>query len=195
MTVNRNRLFTAPRASLEGYLLIAAPRQTDTHFARSVVYVVQDDENGTFGVELNRTVDDESWSDFRDQSGAQELERHFAVQGGPLDGPVFALHQSQSLAEIEIPGGIYVSSDSEALRELMEQIEAPYRIVLGIAGWRSKEIRREILQGLWWPMRARPQDVFETSELMWENCVRRYGREKLSSVLGIEIENRDPHRN
>ncbi|MFO0261791.1 MAG: hypothetical protein ACK53V_09210, partial [Planctomycetota bacterium] len=45
-------LLTSP--SLQGELLVASELLEETPFARTVVYVLQDDPAGTFGVVLNR---------------------------------------------------------------------------------------------------------------------------------------------
>ena len=53
-------------STLQGHLLIAAPGLADSNFARCVVLVIQHDDDGAFGLVLNRrssrTVRD-VWSD------------------------------------------------------------------------------------------------------------------------------------
>ena len=129
--------------------------------------------------------------------------------GGPLDGPVMALHQNESLAEIQIRDGVFVSCSQDALEMLVEgdpeltespdhntfeftdevatesDRRSPYRIVVGMAGWQRSRINAEIQSGLWYPIEADPNIVFESPEAMWIKGFRRYGNDVLWDVTGL----------
>ena len=179
-----NRLFGG-QPNLKGSLLVASPTEAALDYEQSVVFVVQDDDNGTFGVALNLSADEETVEKFHELAGVQ-TEHETDIVVGPLGGPVFAIHQAEDLAELEMPGGIYLSSQITTLHELMGQLDHPYRIVLGIVGWEKDEIRQEIAAGNWILMSASPEEIFADSDWIWERCLIRHGRETFLDVIGLE---------
>ncbi|MCH2183674.1 MAG: YqgE/AlgH family protein, partial [Mariniblastus sp.] len=139
---------------------------------------------GTFGVALNKVADIETGEDFGSLPGVPNLKDASNYVGGDQGGPIFAIHRTRALADLEIPGGIFLSSQAEKLNELMEQIDSPYRLVLGVVGWEKKKVRQEISQGLWLPMSASPEEIFGDPSSLWRECLRRHGRDQLTRVVG-----------
>ena len=166
-----------------GSFLIASPILQSTPFERTVVFVLQDNEQGTFGVVVNRPADDQLKSVWREMTGL-ESDGRFMVHGGPIGGPVFALHQEKSLAELEMPGGICVSADRKVFLQLTRQQDSNYRIVFGVAGWQLGQLASEIKSGQWFQLNADPHHLFDDSADMWENFLRQYGRQVLESLIG-----------
>ena len=182
MDENRMRNNEAP--NLQGHFLVADPKLSHSALERSVILVLQDDQHGTFGVALNQVSGRHSGSGLSNVSGLKELQEGSSLVGGDTGSPIFAIHQSRALADLEIPGGIFLSSESGKLNVLMQQISSPYRIVLGVVGWEKEEIRSEIAQGLWCPMMASPEQIFGDPQSIWRDCWKRYGRDPLAEVLG-----------
>ncbi len=182
--MNKNRMKNEFHPNLQGQFLVAAPKLADSAFHRSVILILQDDHNGTFGVALNRISDVVSLKDFNNISGVPDLKAAASLIGGSNGSPIFAIHRSRALADLEIPGGIFLSSEAEKLNELMEQIESPYRLCLGVVGWAKQEVRQEISRGLWLPMSASPDEIFGDPNLLWRECLRRHGRDQLTRVVG-----------
>lgn len=184
--MNRNRMENQFHPNLQGHFLVATPKlsHSNSTFQRSVILVLQDDHNGTFGVALNRVADVESGEDFGSPPGVPDLKVASNYVGGDQGGPIFAIHQSRALADLEIPGGIFLSAQSEKLNELMGQIESPYRLVLGVVGWEKKQVRQEINKGLWLPMTASHEEIFGDPASLWRECLRRHGRDELVRVVG-----------
>jgi putative transcriptional regulator len=177
-----------------GSYLIASPLLDESPFRRSVVFVLQDTEEGTFGIVLNRPGDSGMKNAWKQMTGST-LSEGCIVQGGPLGGPVLAIHRDRSLAEYEVPGGIYVSSQAEKLSELLKLDESALRIVFGIAAWKCGQLSDEINRGLWYQMDAPPGHVFDDATFMWEEFLRRYGQTTLSRVVGIRRFPPDPSCN
>ncbi len=99
--------------NLSGRLLIASPYLTDGNFLRSVVFIIRHDVEGAFGLAINRPTHRR----FRelvdtDDDDGQPREDDFIYRGGPVDGPLLALHD---LAGIGEPCGPLNLSDSELL--------------------------------------------------------------------------------
>lgn len=86
--------------NLSGRLLIASPYLTDGNFMRSVIFMVRHDVEGAFGLLVNRPTDRR----FRElvESNAcpgTPREDDEIYRGGPVDGPLLALHDLAGVGE------------------------------------------------------------------------------------------------
>jgi putative transcriptional regulator len=190
----QNRFQISPSNNLLGTLLVAAPSLLGNSFEKTVVLILQHNSSGTFGVVLNRPANEEMLSEWEAMTGQDPVNRCF-VQGGPIGGPVFAIHQQQAIGEVAMPCGLYVSADSELLQKLMEQDDDRYRIVFGVASWSIGQLESEISSGIWYPLDARADDIFDDANWMWEKSLRRYGEQATRDVLGIERLPENPNWN
>ena len=183
-----NRLFDnsgSRRAPIRGQLLIASEKLNGTPFDRTVVLLVQDDENGTFGVILNRPANEQQKQHWCQMSGSPEHVAAQLVHGGPMGGPVFAIHKFQSLAEMEMPGDLFITAKAESIQQLFDRNPDNYRIYMGIAGWKPDQLVDEIDRGLWYVMDSDPEDIFDDAEWLWEKALFRFGEVALCDILGI----------
>lgn len=177
-----------------GTLLVASPGLMNTPFEKAVVLVLQSGDQGTFGVVLNRPANDQMRSAWFQMTGASEGENRI-VHGGPIGGPVFALHQVPALAEMEVPGGVFVSSDSDVVQELVSQPALDYRIVFGVAGWKQGQLAGEVDAGLWFKLNGDAEQVFDDPNWLWEKSLRRYGNQVFCNTLGLSSIPGDPQLN
>lgn len=167
-----------------GTLLVASPSLMNTPFEKAVVLVLQNGEDGTYGVVLNRPANEQIRSAWLQLSGGSEGVQSI-VHGGPIGGPVFALHREAALAELEVPGGVFLSSDSATVQELVRHPELDYRIVFGVAGWQSGQLNHEVESGHWFQLDGDAEQVFDDPDWMWEKSLRRYGNQVLCQVVGL----------
>ena len=167
-----------------GTLLVAAPALHDTPFRKTVVFVLQNNTDGTFGVVLNRPADEKIKFAWYELTGSDTGQRNI-VDGGPIGGPIFAIHQHQAIAEMEMPGGIFVTSESDKFSQLVDQPDSRYRIVFGVAGWQRGQLNAEIDEGLWYQLDVNADQVFDDPTWMWEKSIRRFGQRLLCDVVGL----------
>ncbi|MEK6247227.1 MAG: YqgE/AlgH family protein [Planctomycetales bacterium] len=164
---------------LKGQLLVATPQLTDPNFSRTVVLMIEHDENGAFGVILNRpsarTVAD-VWSEM-ENSPCECLE---AINvGGPVMGPILALHSEISLSEAEVLPGVYLAAQRDTLDKLVRRAEAEFRLFSGYAGWGEGQLDYELKQGGWITTVAKDDYIFDLSDDLW----RRVGNDITQNVL------------
>lgn len=162
-----------------GKLLVASTILDSPFFEHSVCLVVQHDEDGTIGLVLNRPLTpqpNELLAMLTDASGdrfnvsTSGTTVHF---GGPLSGPVVALHSAPVLAEAETAEGVYVAAQKDHLQQLLGTTGSPYRLLVGHAGWSLGQLEDEIAEGHWHVMPASSEAVFAPDELMWPSLIRR----------------------
>ena len=118
--MNRFQSHFDQRPNLTGTLLVASPRLSNTPMAESMVLVVQDSEEGVFGVRINEAASAEQAVAFEKASHLFS-DRDSLMIGGPLDGPVIALHMNESLGEVQLQDGVYLSCSQNVIQMLVEE--------------------------------------------------------------------------
>ncbi len=162
--------------SLAGNLLVASTTLDSPMFAQSVCLVVHHDADGAIGLVLNRPLQPQPTelltllsSDTEPPQANFSGTVHF---GGPLSGPVVALHASPALAESETLTGVYVAAQKSHLEQLLKQTQAPMRLIVGHAGWGAGQLEAEIENGDWHVALADTEIVFGHNEAMWSRLLR-----------------------
>ena len=191
MTKNRLASHHSSAESYLGKILVATPRVAEgSPFSRAVILVLQDSKEGIFGVVLNRPASPDmlyAWQQVADRPSFADEK---LVAGGPVHGPILAIHSERKLAEIEIAGGVFVSVQKEAIVKLSEmetaKTDSPFRIVLGAVSWESDDLKKEIDLGAWFVVDSEPNQIFSDPALMWERSVQRFGNESIMKLTGIQ---------
>jgi putative transcriptional regulator len=146
---------------LKGHFLVASPHLADPNFARTVVLLIHHSEEGAFGVVLNRPAENtirDLWEKLGE--GPCESTQHVHV-GGPVSGPLLALHTDEALAEMEILPGLYFAAQREHLEKLLLQHPGhDFRLFIGHAGWAGGQLENELQQGAWLTTPATVQLIF-----------------------------------
>lgn len=179
--------------SLKGRLLVAMPRLLDSNFARTVLLMIEHNDEGAAGLVLNRpsgrTVAEVASSAF-DEDLDWDKPIHL---GGPVPGPVIVLHQLDDLADSEVLPGLFNTVDSDKLLDVLRREPEPSMVVANYAGWGPGQLEREMREDAW---RTHPADaslVFWTGEdELWDVLHRAIGQAALSDLLRIEDIPLDP---
>jgi putative transcriptional regulator len=182
-------------AFLRGHLLIAAPRLVDPNFRRTVVLIILHDEQGAFGVVLNRPADS-TLAELWEALGEPPCDRQQPVfVGGPVAGPVLALHSRAEDSEREVVPGVHFSAHKEQLDRIVRQTETPFLILTGYSGWGAGQLERELQDGGWMTLPATAADVFGDPEQLWAQAIQRVGRQITDPLLGRVPPPHDPSAN
>lgn len=154
--------------SLAGNLLVATPILIDPHFYRTVVLLIQHDEEGCVGLVLNRPTS-EPVSNHLAEWAARVQEPGIVYYGGPVD-PSVAIGLGLS------PDGMPTGVPGLSLVDLAEppvDSGPPVRIYSGYSGWGSDQLEAEISGGSWYVVQASPEDPFDSDEGQWRRVLRR----------------------
>jgi putative transcriptional regulator len=178
--------------SLEGHLLVASPQLLDPNFARALVLLIEHNQEGAFGVIVNRPVTKTLQELWREVGSAPCHSRQPIYLGGPVPGPLLALHNRAALAETETVPGVYFSAKKQHLDALVLNEEPAYKILIGHAGWGAGQLENEINEGAWRSLAATAELVFSTADDLWETIFRDLGHTLLKSMLHVKELPPDP---
>lgn len=179
-----------------GKLLIATPSLLDPNFCQSVVLLIQGtDEDGVLGLVLNRVSDKpirELWESVFHQNCATEACLHL---GGPVFGPLFALHTCGEWNDIEIVPGVYFATTKETLDRLVDDESGDFRFFVGNAGWGRGQLTDELRAGAWYLAEASVESVFADETEIWRRLIGEIGRNILGEMLHTDHIPDDPGLN
>lgn len=181
--------------SLAGQFLVASPYLRDPNFAKTVVLMLQHESQGALGVILNRpgnrTVD-EVW----EMIGAAPVGSDAAVfVGGPVPGPMIALHDQKKFGEKEVLPRIYMSMQRDAIDGVFRQPSAKYRLFSGHSGWGAGQLDGELEQGGWLVGPADPAEVFSEPGELWKLVCGKIGRSIVAADIPADRMPSDPSLN
>ncbi len=182
--------------SLQGHLLLASPHLPDPNFFRSVVLICQHDEEGAFGLLLNRPSShtiEEIWNRVSDLPCVS----HQPVRlGGPIDGPLMALHTQETFSENQVLPSVFIATQRDNLEQIVTQDEHPFRLFSGYSGWGKGQLENELQLGGWITKPAAFDDVFYQGEdELWKKLTSTVGGDILREALRIKDVPDDPSVN
>jgi putative transcriptional regulator len=181
--------------SLKGSFLVASPALRDPNFVQTVVLLVHHSEDGAFGVVLNRPTES-TIKDLWEKVGQSPCESQRPVHlGGPVTGPLMALHCDASLAEMEIIPGVYFAAQRDHLEKLVQQEEHDFRFFVGHSGWGGGQLENELKEGAWLTTPATPEFVFYGDDDLWRKVKDRIGQSLLNDILRVKHLPDDPSMN
>lgn len=163
-----------------GDLLVATPALLDPNFERTVVLLLDLDENGALGVVLNRPSPvpvAEILPDWTDLTATPDV----LFQGGPVStDSALAVGRSSSAEPGSEPVGFRRLYDDIGIVDLdtPTEIVAPalqgIRIFAGYAGWGDEQIKEEIESGSWYVVPSVREDLFGGDPTdLWTRVLRR----------------------
>jgi len=200
---------------LTGNLLVASSMVTDPMYAGGVCLIVHHDEENLIGVMLNRPLkptpealmamlgeqpdpDETPAGPTNRLTGSEstppakpsmdELASPWRMLhfGGPLSGPVVAIHPMSQYGEVETGNGIYVAAQKQHLENLVRQQDGPCRLIVGHLGWETNQLLNEIDQGIWHVLPATAETVFSPAHEMWAQIIRRATTGSLAKWIGVK---------
>ncbi|MGL6235873.1 MAG: YqgE/AlgH family protein [Segniliparus sp.] len=165
-----------------GSLLLASTELRGDLFQRTVVYILEHDDRGTFGLVVNRptkvpvSVAAADWEDFVAGppvvfNGGPVRKDGLLCLGLPREGAVEAENSGFSVVAPSI-AVVNLESDAQLTASALEHV----RIFAGYSGWAGGQLANEISRGSWYVAQGLPQDVFASPDVdLWAAVIRRHG--------------------
>ena len=163
-----------------GEILIADPFLRDPNFMRTVVFICEHQESGSFGFVLNKKYEQVLGDLISDLEG-----NDFPVYyGGPVQlDTVHFLHQRPELISggLEVTDGIYWGGDFADVAELIKQNrlrEIDIRFFIGYSGWSEGQLEEEMKTKSWITSHGtRPLIFPKNVDNTWKEALRQLGGE------------------
>lgn len=153
--------------SLAGSFLVARPPLHDPNFERTVVLLLAHNDDGAFGLVVNRPAQ------------AEGLPFPLFV-GGPCPAPgLLMIHGHPEWAETdtdpqeggkpELAPGLYIGDASSFETATSTEESGRFRVFRGYAGWGGGQLEGELAAGAWVVVPASGELVFDTPpEELWD---------------------------
>jgi len=174
---------------------VASPYLADPNFHKTVVLMLQHDEDGAFGLVLNRPTPGrlrDIWELLEGQPCDCEQPIY---QGGPVEGPLMALHGDVLRCEEEVMDGVYLAMRKDNIREIVERATAPFMIFSGYSGWGNGQLEDELKHGGWLLAPASRDEVFGDASQIWSEVSNRIGFEIINDAVKPKHVPEDPRWN
>ena len=157
-----------PTANFTHHFLIAMPNMADPHFARTLTYIAEHNEQGALGVIVNRPIDMTLATLFERIDVPLEAEG-FASQPVYFGGPVqtdrgFVLHRPLGdwHSTLKVSDEVGLTSSRDVLQAIGAQGEPREVLVtLGYAGWAAGQLEQELMDNAWLTVPADMSIVFD----------------------------------
>jgi len=114
-----------------------------------------------------------------DQAGSAIV--HF---GGPLSGPVVAVHGTRSLAEAEAGQGVFMAAQREHLEQLIKNGDNDFRLIIGHSAWTTDQLSQEFSAGYWHVLPATQETTMPVRVDLWPQLIRRATGASVASWVG-----------
>jgi putative transcriptional regulator len=175
ITIKTNR--EAPR---RGSVLLSEPLMGDYYFGRSVVLLAEHNDEGTFGVIMNKPL----------EQSLNEAVPHFPnfegriFLGGPVEkNSLFYIHSFGDLIEdsVDIGRGLYWGGSIEMIKDLIlvgKLTSDNIRFYAGYSGWSPHQLNNELSRNAWIVTDIPDQNILAMeSDKMWNNLLSPLGEQ------------------
>jgi putative transcriptional regulator len=169
-------LFIPKNDIQEGAFLISEPMLSDPNFGRSVILVCDHDEEGTFGLVINRMTN-KKLSDLEGYDVDIPIDK-----GGPVESnSLYLIHQVPEIENaIPLSNGLYWGGAADHVKFLLNAgllTENNSRFMLGYSGWGPGQLKEELDSFSWLVSNEGKDILFETRpHKLWKKMVLQMGK-------------------
>ena len=153
---------------LNDHFIIAMPDLADPNFGNTVTYICEHDENGSFGIVINRETDItllEVMQQMQIEPENNLQQNQVVYLGGPVQqGRGFVLHRPLGHWGSTLKVNQHVAlTTSRDIIEAIARGEGPQDaiVALGYAGWAPGQLEQELAANTWLSCQANEQIIFD----------------------------------
>jgi len=171
--------------NLNNQILIAMPHMQDDRFKKSVVLIFEHNSQGATGLVINKQIDEEISLDIiiglNEKMGVEIDNKTPIYNGGPLSPEKgIVLHDNKTLSNhfVEISEKLFISNHIDSIIKAQSIGRCNYKLMLGYAGWSSKQLDSEIENGDWMIQETFSDLIFNKGgERVWRLAINSLGAE------------------
>ena len=161
--------------SVKNNFLIATEKMNDSRFKKTVIAMLESDEDGAWGLVINKPMGSIPLAMLINPSlsTSEEREKLYGVNilifwGGPVEvKKIFVLHSNEYQSDsTKNYGGISISQDYNILFDIAEN-KGPKKslVILGYSGWGSGQLEGEMERDHWILSDLDPDIIFEKESI------------------------------
>jgi putative transcriptional regulator len=163
-----------------GKILISDPFLQDPNFARSIVLLLQHDEEGSFGFVLNNEVELSIQLALKDD----KLPERNLFQGGPVE--ITTMHFVHSLGSVieasrEVIPGVWWGADFDKAVDILHkspEMISNFVFFMGYSGWAAGQLEEELEEEAWIVSDIGSAMIFNSNidaQELWKKAMRNLG--------------------
>lgn len=169
----------------QGKILISEPFLKDFYFKRSIVLLAEHNEDGTFGLVLNKPTTIKISEIINDDSFqvSEDFDCNVFLGGPVKTDSLFFIHTRNDLIEncIKIIDGLFWGGDIKLVNHLIENnilTKNDIRFYIGYSGWEPKQLDQELREHSWVVANTNADFLLKNPpEHLWKNAVKLLGKE------------------
>lgn len=182
--------FSTEAKPQKGSLLISEPFLADDYFSRSVIYLCDHNEDGSFGFVLNKYVDTNLSESIQ---GFPTIDFKVSM-GGPVDtSNLYYIHNFGDTLENALPinNDLCIGGNFEDVKTMISKIPGKakgIRFFIGYSGWQKGQLDAELQEKSWVVINNVPSSMIlntDNDELWKELMEQLGGKFKLMSKFPI----------
>ena len=169
--------------SLRNKFLYYSPAEYEEkdYFADSLIYICENNKEGSLGLIVNRSIDVQMVDNFTDIKEKRLLDQKIAL-GGPVESTsIFVLHTIDKVNEpdVRVTNEIGFSSNKQVIENILKgKFPDKFIVSFGYTGWGPNQLESEIAQNAW--------EITEVSEEILFDTPNNLKINKLSEVNGFD---------
>lgn len=161
-----------------GTLLIADPFLKDPNFLRTVVFLCEHQQQGSFGFVLNRQYEN-TLDELIPELNGHRLPVYY---GGPVEvDSIHFLHQYPDAIPggQEVMKGVFWGGEFDAVVDLVKSQsfdENKIRFFIGYSGWGEDQLKAEMEEKTWLTVKANRKLIFHSNfQEVWKDALKHLG--------------------
>ena len=164
----------------KGKVLISEPFLLDYYFKRSVVLLAEHNEEGSFGLIVNKPVE---WKLGDILKGFPDFNAPVYIGGPVKTDSLFFIHTRADIIDesLEILDGLYWGGDIEIVKELImiNRIgRDEIKFFVGYSGWVANQLEEELERNSWLVSKIKPQKIMQAdTENLWDDTLEQLGED------------------
>ena len=171
-------------SSVKNNFLIATEKMNDNRFEKTVIAMLENDEDGAWGLVINKPIGSIPLAMLIDPSlnTSEEREKFYGINilifwGGPVEvKKIFVLHSNEYQGDsTKNYGNISISQDYNVLFDIGEN-RGPEKslVILGYSGWGNGQLEGEMERDDWILSDLESDIIFEKdSKKKWKEALKR----------------------
>ncbi len=162
----------------KGQLLLSEPFLNDPYFKRTVIFLCEHNDEGSFGFVLNNYIDVEL-----DQimENMPKFDGRISIGGPVKNSNLYYIHTLGAEIEesVEVIPGIFMGGSFDALKDLLMQGKigsSQIRFFVGYSGWSPRQLEAEMSHKSWFVANVGKDLVMDTEDKdLWRTIMKRLG--------------------